>query len=220
VLLPSNNAVTEGEFAARDAAGSRALHVAHLPADGGGPEDLLRMAANTTAAVAELVEADVDVVLYACVSTSLVAPFGWDAQFARIVHSKSAAVAHTAAEALIVELASLGARRISVVSAYTGAIYEQMPAYFARAGITIEEHATLEIEDIAAISGYDPQDLRRFATERLTSAADALCVVGTDLSTLPVIDDLERDFGVPVVTANGALFAAMRRALAPAETRP
>jgi maleate isomerase len=216
VLLPANNAVLELEFAERGGSEAAELLVARLPVQGTGPDELKLMAEHSAAAAGDLIGRGADVLLYACLSTSLVPPFEWDDQLARIVVGASGPPATTAAEATVCELRALGARTVAVVSAYTGVVYDQLALYFARAGLTVTAHATLAIDDFETLGRLEPAELRRFAAEQLPVGADAVCIAGTDLTTLPILADLERDFGVPVVTANGALYNAARRALSEA----
>jgi maleate isomerase/arylmalonate decarboxylase len=44
------------------------------------------------------------------------------------------------------------------------------------------------------------------------AGSDAILITCTDFPTLPLIAQLEREFGVPVVTSNQATFWAMLRA--------
>jgi maleate cis-trans isomerase len=42
---------------------------------------------------------------------------------------------------------------------------------------------------------------------------DAVCLLATDMQTFPIIEPLEREIGLPVVTSNQALLWASLRAL-------
>jgi maleate isomerase len=42
---------------------------------------------------------------------------------------------------------------------------------------------------------------------------DAVCLLATDMQTFPIIEPIERELGLPVVTSNQALLWASLRAL-------
>lgn len=63
--------------------------------------------------------------------------------------------------------------------------------------------------DIGRISPYD---VYRFARSVYREGADGLFISCTNLRTAEVIEPLEKDLGVPVVTSNQAsLWASLRR---------
>jgi maleate cis-trans isomerase len=53
----------------------------------------------------------------------------------------------------------------------------------------------------------------RTASAVARDGVDAICLLATDMQTFPIIEDLERKIGRPVVTSNQALLWASLRAL-------
>src|SRR3990170_2545943 len=77
-----------------------------------GPEHVRQMSSESERAVGEM-PPGLSVLVYACLSTSLVSP-GWEARFG-LLAGRSAGLLFTAASATVTALRALGAKRIAVV---------------------------------------------------------------------------------------------------------
>ena len=213
IILPANNVVTEPELAAMTAGRGVTVHTTRLVVTGTGLDDLRAMAARTDEAIAELLVADVDVVVYGCMSTSFVPPYDWETRFAAAVAERSAVPCVTASAALVRALTVHGARRVAVLSAYTGDTLAQLEPFLAAHGLDVVRSATLAVEDLQAFGRIDARELYAAARDLGADGADALCIAGTDLPAMPVSAALEADLGIPVVPANQAMLEAAYRAL-------
>jgi maleate cis-trans isomerase len=213
VVLPSNNVVLEPELYGCLPPGVTA-HFSRMLATGSSPAALVAMAAEADRALGELAGAELDVYVYACLSTSLVTGHGWDERCAASMRARTGRPGWTAASATVAALKVVGARRISLVSPYPPAVHTRIPAYFARDALEVVSAASLDIADVHAVARCEPGRVAELARSTLVPAAEALCIVATDLATLDLVAPLEAALGVPVVTTNQALVWAALGSLA------
>jgi maleate isomerase len=213
LVLPANNVVTEPELAALIGDAGVTVHTTRLIVAGTGLGDLRRMAARTDEALAELLVAGVDVLLYGCMSTSFVPPNRWEDEFAAKVAGLAALPCDTAAAATVGALRATGARRIAVLSAYTGDTLAQLEPYLAAGGLDVVRSATLAVDDLRAVGRIDASVTYRELRALGADGVDAICIAGTDLPTAEIAAAAERDLGVPVISANRALLWSAWRSL-------
>jgi len=209
VLVPSNNVVLEPELYRHLPIGVEA-HFARLRVTASGPEHVRQMSSESERAVGEM-PPGLSVLVYACLSTSLVSP-GWEARFG-LLAGRSAGLLFTAASATVTALRALGAKRVAVVTPYPAAIDALVPDWLIAHGFEPVAHASMGIADIHEVGRRSPAEVARFARSLAADGADALCIIATDLRTLDAIAELERDLAVPVVTTNQALLWCCLRAV-------
>lgn len=203
VVLPSNNTVLDAELAAV-LPSWLARSVSRIVATGADAEALLSMSATAVRAVDELTASGVGLILYGCLSTSLARGTSWDDEFSAAVEARTGRPCVTAADATVRAIRRVGAGRIGLVTPYPEEIDRLLPPFLADRGIEIAAHASLRISDIDEVCRREPSEVSRLGGT-LQGDFDALVVLATDLRTVEVIEELERDLGVPVVTTNQAL---------------
>jgi len=203
VVLPSNNVILESELH-RILPPGIAVHTSSLPVTGGSADALLEMSSAVDPSIESLVAADVSVLLYACLSTSLVRGLSWDSEFSADTQARTGLPCFTAAGATIQAVRAVGARRIGLVTPYPEEIDRLVPDYFADNGIDVVAHDSLGVTDIDEVGRRDPRAVHLMARS-LEGEFDALVVLATDLRTVEIIDALESELGIPVVTTNQAM---------------
>jgi len=189
--------------------GTRLLHTRIPSQDNVTPETLATMSRDLPRTAA-LLPAHVDVIGYGCTSgATVIGP----ERVATLVHSTvpSARVTNpiTAVEAA---LTALEARRIAYVSPYVASVTAPMREHLARAGIETVCEGSFNV-------GHDPNVAR--ITEAAVAAGirrvtegqdvDAVFVSCTNLRSFGVIDAIEAELGLPVVSSNQALLWDMLR---------
>ena len=158
------------------------------------------------AAVALLADAPVDAIALAFTSTSYIGGAGHDARLAaRLGRSANGRPVLTTGEAIVAALRYLDPATVMLVD----------PPWFP-AGLTGSGRAWLEGEGFAvslAISAalpsgqgnIRPDALYRWVKENLADGTGAIVIGGNGFRAVGTVGRLERDLGVPVVTANTAL---------------
>ena len=194
MLLPSGNQAAEPQFHAMLPPGV-SLHVTRLKLTGSSERDLLAMT--------ERVEDGADLVVFHCTAVST-----FSAELERSIIQRVARAsgkpATATSEAIVAALGAVGAKRIVMLSPYVQAINDREAAYFRGAGFEIVGCAGLDCRDADAMMAVSPERWREFALEHRDPRAQAVLISCTTVRSVDVIEELERELGVPVVTSNTA----------------
>jgi maleate isomerase len=170
-----------------------AVECSPIVASGAHAEALLEMSA-TAGPAADKLAATSDVMLYACLSTSLARGSAWDGEISADILRRTGRTCVTAASATVRAVHAVGATRIGLVTPYPEDIDRLLPAFFAEHGIQVTAQASLSISDIDEVGRREPAEVYQFA-RALRGEFDAIVVVATDL----------REAGVAVITTNQAM---------------
>ena len=167
-------------------------------------ENLRAMADDITRAAAGILPGlGVDVIVYAC--TSGAAAIGHN----KIQHYLQQAHPHAAVStpllATLAALQSLGARKISVLTAYRDDLNAAIAESITAAGFVVININGLGFDDDLEVACLSSADIRRTAIAACADEADALFISCTAFRALEVIADIEREIGRPVVASNQAL---------------
>ncbi len=226
-IVPSSNTTMETEIPAILLGRQRAL-----PEDGGFTfhssrmrmkkvvkEELEAMDRDSLRCAAELADADVDVVGYACLVAIMSMGCGYhcesQAKLSEILKQEGhPAPVITSAGALVDELKLAGVRSISVITPYMPALTDLVVAYIANEGIEVIDAIALSIPDNLAVGRRDPENLLTDIQRLNTKGADAVvisaCVQMPSLSVIPRVED---HIGLPVTSAAVCTARSMLRAL-------
>ena len=204
VVIPSNNTVLEPEFALIAPAGV-ATYAARILTSGTTREGIEEMETNARRAVRELHAGGLDVIAYACLATSLVMGRGWSEDFMAQTKEDTDLPATTAATATIEGLKAVNGRKVALATPYPTKINALVQPFFEAYGLEVVAIANLPVDDHLEICAIPPSRAYRLARQADCAEADAICILATDFQTVPIIADLEKDLGKPVVTTNQAL---------------
>lgn len=206
LVLPADNAVVEVDVASRLPRGVSS-HVVRL-SSGDQRDEMPKEAVRFTPF---LTEADVDIVGYMCAASSfLLRPAGNQQLVADLSAAAGGRPAFTASTAMVEGLRVLGARRVSVLSPHPPAIAEHLGTYLTDEGFEVTGLTALDM-GLRAINSQHPSDVYQHVRAMDHTGADAIFVAATNFRAIEVVDVLESDFGVPVVTSNQVcLWAGMR----------
>jgi maleate isomerase len=216
MIVPSSNTTMETEVPAMLARRARAadesftFHSSRSRLQSVTPEELRRMADDGQRCAAEVADADVDVIAYAC----LVALMAQGSGYHHIAEERIAGAAAaagveapvvTSAGALLEALSALGARRIGVLAPYMKPLTRLVVDYIEDAGFEVVDSHSLEVADNLAVGRIDPMSLPEHARALDLGDADAVvlsaCVQCPSLAAVPIA---EQQLGLPVVSASTA----------------
>ena len=188
------------------------LHVSRLRSgDELGTETIAAMEDRLPAAAALLPPAaNFDVVAYACTSASAqIGPH----RVAELVGSACTTAAVTnPLTAAIAAMQALGVKRLAIVSPYVPEVAEPVRAAFAAAGINVLRTLSFGEAVEANVVRIDQASIRAAAHDVVRDLeVDAVFLSCTNLRTMDVIDGLEAELGLPVVSSNLALAWQMAR---------
>ncbi|WP_324754936.1 Asp/Glu racemase [Roseovarius sp. Pro17] len=194
------------EFEAREVLAGRDAQLLHarIPvASAITPETLAQMDAAMPVAAA-LLPAGLDVIGYGCTSGATVIGQARVAEQIRSVHND--AKVSDPISAVIAALGQLGAQRIGMVTPYVASVTAPMRALLAANGIEVAKEVSFAEGDDRRVARIDPTSTRAALLEAARAPGiDALFASCTNLQTFTIIEEVEAQTGLPVVTSNQAL---------------
>ncbi|NOT45549.1 MAG: Asp/Glu racemase [Acidobacteria bacterium] len=214
-IVPSSNTTMETEIPAmlraREAVAPErfTFHSSRMRMKKVCKEELEAMDRDSDRCAAELADARVDVMGYAC----LVAIMSMGKGYHRASRERLEGVTAretgtvipvvTSAGALVEGLQALGAKKIAMVAPYVESLTCLVADYIEAEGITVVDRIALEIPDNLEVGRRDPLLLIDIYKRLNLTGADALvlssCVQMPSLAAVPIV---ERECGLPVVSAS------------------
>ena len=182
-------------------------------------EELEAMDRDSDRCALELSDARVDVLGYACLVAIMSMGLGYHRESQRRLTQRTeengaAAPVVSSAGALVDALHAMGMKRIAVVCPYMKPLTRLVVEYIEHEGIEVKDWLALEIPDNLAVAAQDPRQLpeirRRLNLANVDGLVLSACV---QMQSLPVIDRVERESGVPTLSAAVATTWQMLRAL-------
>jgi maleate isomerase len=226
LIVPSSNTTMETEIpamlAARAAVGPErfTFHSSRMRMKKVTREELVAMDADSDRCAAELADARVDVLGYACLVAIMSMGQGYHRQSqARLqqVTQKETGVSIpvvTSAGALVDSLKTMKARKIAMVAPYMKALTCMVADYIEAEGIEVADRVALEIPDNLEVGRRDPLALVDIYRQLALSGVDVLvlssCVQMPSLAAVPIV---ERECGLPVISASIATTYQMLKTL-------
>ena len=209
LLVPSVNTVVEPEFNAAVPNGY-AVHSARMRNTTADLDDAVAMLSHVERASDELGSANVDVVVFACTSSSFVQGTEGEIRLRRMIERHGQTHAVTTSDAVRQALLALNARQVSMITPYTADLNALEVDFLQAAGITVLAEAGMSVVDAYSIAKVDPEVTFREALRTIDPKSDALFLSCTNLKTFEILEDLERRAGMPVISSNSAaLWAAL-----------
>jgi len=146
---------------------------------------------------------DLDVLLFACTAASVV--LGDGTVHASLRQAKPGARTVTPPSAAMAAFTALGVRRIALLTPYTPDVTAPMAAWFAERGVELVRACCLGLDDDREMARLDAATLRAAARAAADPAAEALFVSCTAVRAAALVDRLEEESGLPVVSSNLAM---------------
>jgi maleate isomerase len=214
VILPADNAVLEPDFY-RLAPDGVATHVSRLR-----KAPRLEMSVLALEHAETLARTRVQVVGYMCAASSFIlGPEKNETLCVDLSRASGGLPSFTASTVMVAALSELGAKRIAVMAPHPADVAEHLRAYLQQSGFEITSFTALGL-DLAAINDSTPEEIYRLTRKADFSGSDAIFIAATNFRAIDVIEALEADTGLPVVTSNqAALWMALRK-LGVTVTRP
>lgn len=216
LIVPPTNTVNEAEWS-RLMPDGVTFHTHRMPLhpNASRPEGRAELLADLDGVVGLLAQARVDVVAYACTAGSMFNPVnGLPDEIAR----RTGVPAVTTSAAIIAALKALGATKLSVATPYHAALNDHEAHFLAENGFDVLNLVGLGIgangpQDYPLIAQTPLETVEATVRAAFRQGSDAILITCTDFPALPLIERLEAEYAVPVVTSNQAtLWAALREA--------
>ena len=212
-IVPSSNTTMETEIPAilrgREAAAPErfTFHSSRMRMKTVTREELAAMDADSDRCAAELSDARVDVIGYACLVAIMSMGKGYHCTSEQRLHGVTVregapAPVVTSAGALVHGLRTLGARRVAMVAPYMPSLCDLVTEYLEHEGFEVADRIGLGLADNVAVGRRDPLALVDIYRKLDLTNVDALvlssCVQMPSLAAIPIV---ERECGLPVISA-------------------
>lgn len=158
-------------------------------------------------AVDQLCDAEVDAIMYAC----LVAVMCGGKECAYEMYNRLSNRAYqrqifpkitTSAGALIDALKALQTTRVSIIAPYKKQLTAVVASVMEAEGIHVVQTHSLEVTNNVEVGRLDPKNLLKIGAQMDLSISDALVISAcVQMPSLPVIEEAEQRFGIPVLSA-------------------
>lgn len=110
----------------------------------------------------------------------------------------------TTSTAVLEALDVLDAQSLLIVTPYSDEINQKEKEFLEGNGFEVLDIKGLNLTDNLEIGKLEPYVVYRLAKAMFAGDADAIFISCTNLRTFEIIEKLERDLGVPVITSNQA----------------
>ena len=212
-IVPSSNTTMETElpamFRARESVAPErfTFHSSRMRMKHVTKEELAKMDADSDRCAAELADAHVDVLGYACLVAIMSMGKGYHCQSESRLHAVTVregapAPVVTSAGALVQGLKTLKARKIAMIAPYMKPLTQLVAEYIEADGIQVADRIALEIPDNLEVGRRDPMALLEIYKDLKLDGVDAIvlssCVQMPSLAAIPLV---EKATGLPVVSA-------------------
>jgi maleate isomerase len=164
-------------------------------------------------AALELASAEVDVILQAGTAIAFFRGFGHDRELSRRITAATGIKATTSLTAVVEALRTLGIKRPAIATSYLADIDARLVAVLEQSGFSVAAIRGMGLKRSVDMGKVMPDETYRLAREAVSSApgADGIFISCGNLRSFEVIEQLENETGLPVVTSNQAgLWQALR----------
>lgn len=226
LIVPSSNTTMETEIPAMLRAREDELpkerftfHSSRMRMKHVTPEELKAMNAQMDRCAAELADARCDVVTTACLVAIMAQGSGFhcaaEEQISGVLREENApAPVVSSAGALIRALEDLGARRVAMITPYMRPLTKLVAEYIESGGVEVRDALSLEVSDNLEVGRLDPKNLLEHRKLVDLSGCDALILSAcVQMPSLPSIEPVEQECGLPVLSAATATTYSILRAL-------
>lgn len=146
-----------------------------------------------------------DLVFFSCTSGSLIGGEGYDRKMSEALQAASGARGATTTTTCVLEaLRAVGAKRLTVATPYPDDVNLKEKLYLEHEGFAVDRIAGLQHRDPKMMPKTEPEEVYRLVKSIWDGTSDTLFISCTGLSVLSIIEDLEKELGVPVITSNQA----------------
>lgn len=189
-------------------------------------EGLIAMGQETERSATLLADLGAAAICFCSTSGSFVKGLGYDQELMARVREATGSPAIATSPAAVEALRFLGLTKVALVSPHGGEVNQLAIQFLEGNGIGVTALRELGLrarlpaypfskkdEPVSLVGLQEPSVTYRLAKDAMTPDADGVFITCTNFRSIEVLDQLEQDLGVPVVSANQATFwAAMRAA--------
>ena len=154
-------------------------------------------------------------IAYGCTAGTMTTPLE---RLPRLIKLATGVPGVTTASAVVDALRTFGAKTVAIAAPYHDAMIAREAAFLRRLNFRVVATRGLDIgargpDDFVRLRTVPPALVYAHARATVIDGTEALFLACTDMATYDIVDALEADLGIPVVTSNQAtLWATLRAA--------
>jgi maleate cis-trans isomerase len=213
VVVPGTNTTMAPEVQAMSPPGTT-VHRAGL-VRGKGPiraDELDAIKAQGATLANELAAAGAHMVAYGCTAAGFLDGPRGDARFAGTLSEVAGVPAVTTAGAMVAALRQAGVRRPAVVTPYMEDANARLVAFLEACDFEVSDLQSFHAESVEEYTRIEPEAIRAMASRAAAAGGDGVFIACTELRTVPVLEKIEDDLGLPAISANQAtVWACLKR---------
>jgi maleate isomerase len=201
LIIPSSNRMVEQEMVRHVPRGVQA-HVMRLRMTGTYHMTLAELIPQVEEATRTLTDARCDVVAFHCTANSMSEGLDGEQRLLDAVVRAGAPHATTTATAIRAAFDRLGARRLVLLTPYSARVTEEEAEFLHKAGYEVLHATGFAFKGSDEYCATPPQFWRDQAVAAARPDADVYLLSCANISTFPVIEEIEARLDRPVVTSN------------------
>jgi maleate isomerase len=201
LIIPSSNRMVEEEMVRHVPPGVTA-HVARLRMTGAHRVSLDALLPQVVETAATLTDARCDVVAFHCTANSTSEGTAGEAKLLGALRDAGATHVTTTASAIRHAFDALRARRIVLLTPYSVHVTEEEAGFLREAGYEVVHARGFAMKGSDEYCATPPQFWRDRAVEAARPDADAYLLSCANISTFPVIEEIEARLDRPVMSSN------------------
>jgi len=209
LLVPSSNVAMEPDFY-RMAPPEVSVHSARMMLTEFTQEALMKTMGDAQREAELLSSANVNVMVYGCSTCVLIGGVDWEQVLVDQIKFNTGVRLITVNQAMIEALRALGGGRVGVVTPYTDKLNRLKTRYLEAHGLTVSGIRGLGLLDAFKISAVNEEAIIPLI-DQVVEGADILLISCTSIPVIHLIERMESQMGIPVVTSNQAGFWAALR---------
>jgi maleate isomerase len=146
-----------------------------------------------------------DVTVFGCTSAGALGKLSHDDAISRLIEERTGAKAVTVLRAVLMLLSSIRPQKIAVFTPYIDDLTSSIARSLAEAGFSVVKAAGMGIKANLEIGRVTPVEILRFVESQLSGIdPDCLFLSCTNWRAIETIQQLQKKFGIPIVTSNQA----------------
>jgi maleate isomerase len=211
LIVPSSNTVMEPDFH-RHFTPPNVVSTTRILLERVTREAEIRMLREDLPRAVQLIKTTApDVVVFGCTSAGSLQGLVHDDGIGAMIEKQTGAKTITVLRAIIQQLASIGPKKIAVLTPYVEDLTRSIARCIAEAGFTVVKAAGMGIQQNLEIGKVTPAEIVKFAESQLGGIeADCVFLSCTNWRAIETIDQLRTKLGIPIVTSNQAAIDSLR----------
>jgi maleate isomerase len=211
IICPAPGAATEMELHKVLPDGVAVL-TTRIPLVVSNPDTLVKLADYAEEAAVMLAQAKPDLMVFCCTAGSFIKGLGYDKEVIKRIEKRVNIPTITTSTSVIDALTALKATKVSMVTPYMERVTEAERVFMEASGFKLTSVKCLNYEDAFTIANVDSEQIYRLVKDTVTKDAEAIFISCTGLTVMHIIDAIEKEFKIPVVTSNQTtIWAALRK---------